>query len=76
MRLSGIYEDRDITPVGSKQYSSGTEKDVRGPRAGSLPGVKPPSGGDVSDVGSPKYTKSTAKVTRGPGGKSLKSSIS
>lgn len=76
MRLSALYEDRDITPVGSKKYSSDTEKDVRGPRSGSLPGVKPPSGGDVSDVGSPKYTKSTTKVVRGPGAKSLKASIS
>ncbi len=72
MRLSNLYEDHDITPVGSKKYSSGTEKLVRGPRSGSLPGVKPPSGGDVSDVGSPKYTKTTTKVTRGPGSKSLK----
>lgn len=75
MRLSTLYEDRDITPVGSKEYSSGTEKLVHGPRSGSLPGVKPPSGSDVSDVGSPKFTKTTTKVTRGPGSKPLRSSL-
>lgn len=75
MRLSSLYEDRDITPVGSKAYSSGTEKLVRGPGAGALSGVKPPPHSDVDDVGSQKYTKTTTKVTRGPGSKSLRSSI-
>lgn len=62
IKLSMLYEDYDETPVGSKDYATGTEKLVRGPKFGAGSGVKAP-GSDIADVGSEKY-KSTDKDVR------------
>ena len=64
IKLSMLYEDYDETPVGSKDYATGTEKLVRGPKFGAGPGVKAPPHGDISrisDVGSEPYSKDTVK---------------
>lgn len=68
-KLSNLYEDHDITPVGSRKYAAGTEKLVRGPKSGAGAGVHPPEAGDlsrISDVGSEPYTKDTVKPSEQP----------
>jgi hypothetical protein len=69
IKLSRLYEDYDITPVGSRKYATGTEKLVRGPKSGAGAGVHPPEAGDlsrISDVGSEPYTKDTVKPSEKP----------
>ena len=69
IKLSSLYEDYDITPVGSKKYAAGTEKLVRGPKSGAGPGVMPPERGDlsrISDVGSEPYSKGTVGPSEEP----------
>lgn len=69
IKLSSLYEDYDVTPVGSRKYATGTEKLVRGPKSGAGAGVHPPERGDISrisDVGSEPYTKDTVKPSEQP----------
>lgn len=69
IKLSSLYEDNDLTPVGSKKYATGTERLVRGPKFGAGSGVKPPEHGNlsrISDVGSEPYSKDTIKPSEKP----------
>ena len=69
IKLSSLYEDYDITPVGSRAYAAKTQKLVRGPKSDIGPGVKPPEKGDISrisDVGSEPYTKDTVGPSEKP----------
>lgn len=69
IKLSRLYEDYDVTPVGSRKYATGTEKLVRGPKSGAGAGVHPPEHGDlsrISDVGSQSYTTDTVKPSEQP----------
>lgn len=65
IKLSSLYEDYDMTPVGSDRYAAGTQKLVRGPKGAIADrGVRPPEKGDISrisDVGSEPYTTDTVK---------------
>ena len=67
MKLVSLYEDKDLTPGGSKEFSAKTEKEVYPVHKSAGPGVKPPPAGDVSkmvDASSPAYATDTIAPSR------------
>lgn len=69
MKLKDLHEDKDITPGGSREYATATEKAVypKHGKSAAGSGVKPPPKGDISqitDVGSPGYVTDTITPSR------------